>query len=158
MQSSRTVISRLFLVIIFFACATPGTTLQTEYETIQQIYPGNKNIVKVIFKEQTYFVLAEYGKIDKIIKIIETENNNTELWFVLDSNKRLNEVIQYPEMKRYDLTDKEISLKEKSPIVTEKYSAEIDKIRSDLMDDWDPLIEKIKIKLHKVDATSQATP
>lgn len=158
MQGLKTVISRLFLFFILFACAAPGTTLQTEYDAIQKIYPRHKTIVKVIFKKQTYFVLADYGRIEKIVKIIETGKNNGQLWIVLDSNKRLEEVVQYPEMKRYDLTGKQISLTEKVPFIIEKYSAEINNLRDDLTDDWEPLIQKIKIKLLKVDATSQATP
>ena len=158
MKRFQTVVSRLFLFFLILACAAPGKTLQTEYNALQKIYPSHKTIVKVIFKKQTYFVLADYGKIEKIIKIIETGKNNSQLWVVLDSNKRLEEVVQYPEMKRYDLTDKQISLTENGPSIIEKYSAEINNLRADLTDDWEPLIQKIKIKLLKVDATSQATP
>jgi len=158
MQNFKTVAPRLFLFFLLFACAAPGTTLQTEYNAIQKIYPRHNNIIKVIFKKQTYFVLADYGKIEKIVRVIETEKNNSQLWIVLDSNRRMAEVIQYPEMKRYDLTDKQLSLTEKGPFPTEKYSAEINKLRTDLTDNWEPLIQKIKIKLYRVDATSQATP
>jgi len=158
MKSDRTIVFRLFLVFIFFTCAAPGTVIQTEYEAIQQSYPGYQNIVKVIFKEQTYFVLTDSGKIDKIIKVIETGNHDRKLWLVLDSTKRLHEVIQYPEMKRYDPVDESISSMKKSPFTAEKYSAEIDRLRSYPADDWDALIEKINLKLRKVDATSQATP
>jgi len=158
MQNLQTVISRLFLFFTILACAAPGTTLQADYNALQKIYPRHQNIIKVIFKEQTYFVLTDYGKIEKIIRIIETKNNNSQLLAVLDSNGRLDEMIQYPEMKRYNLTDKQISLTEKGPFISEKYSAEIEKLRAHLSDNWEPFIQKIKIKLHKVDATSQATP
>jgi len=146
------------MFFLILACTAPGKTLQTDYDVLQKIYPRHRNIIKVIFKKQTYFVLADYGEIEKIVKIIDTEGNNSQLWVVLDSNGRLDEAIQYPEMKRYDLTDNQISLAEKGPSINEKYSAEISKLRTDLMDDWEPLIQKIKIKLLKVDATSQATP
>ena len=67
-------------------------------------------------------------------------------------------IIQYPEIKKYDFKDKQISLAEKGPFEVNRYSAEIDKLRADLADDWELLIQKITMKLHKVDAASQATP
>lgn len=158
MKRFQTVVTRLFLFLVILACAAPGKTLQTSYDALQKIYPRYKSIVKVIFKKQTYFALADYGKIEKIIKIMETEENSSQLWVVLDADGKLEEVIHYPEMKRYDLTDNQIPATEKLSFIHKKYSDEISNLPADLADDWESLIQKINIKLLKVDATSQATP
>jgi len=150
--------AKMDLKNIHCACVGAKTPSQKDYIVIKILFPQADQVLRLVFKEKTFYILVRNRKIDRILSGWETGVENQHIWLVLDQNGRLLEVVRYPSLERLDFRKQKIFLESDIPSGGEDYFTALQLLHDDLALVWTNFIRRIHLNIFKVDATTQATP